>query len=329
MSSAPTPQEIWDSARWLAQAVDRKAGLIRFVEMTPDAYRDASFLDDRMFQQPRVSHELAWDDVTAAMPPNARRDARWIFHIGRVGSTLIARLLGELDGVLSIREPRALRDLNFRPADETATYVPAVQALFSRTFAPGEGALVKTTSSVCEMARELMSENQPTLFLYTSARSYISGILAGNSRKELLERARARARRAASRGARLPPPRSEADLAAAAWAAEMTALETADGAAVLWADFDRVLDDLEGSLRTVANFLGFDASDRQVTEIASGPLTRRYSKDTQVEYGADRRRELLSAAEKRYRSDIDAALAMLVKAAETSPLLLQALDRGG
>ena len=48
-----------------------------------------------------------------------------------------------------------------------------------------------------------------------------------------------------------------------------------------------------------------------------------------MEYGADRRRELLSAAEKRYRSDIDAALAMLVKAAETSPLLLQALDRGG
>jgi hypothetical protein len=328
MSSAPTPQDIWQDARWLAQAIDRKAGLVRFVEMMPDTYRGASFLDDRMFQQPRVSHALAWDEVVAARPADARADARWIFHIGRVGSTLIARLLGELDGVLSIREPRALRDVNFLPPDDTAQYVPTIQALFSRTFAPGETALVKATSSVSEMARELMSENKPTLFLYTSARSFISGILAGNSRKELLERARMRARRAASRGARLPPPRSEADLAAAAWAAEMTSLEAADGSTVLWADFDRVLDDLDASLRTLADFLGFAASDKQIQEVAEGPLTRSYSKDTQVEYGADRRREILSEAEKRHRSDIDAALAMLVKASETSPLLLKALSRG-
>ena len=242
------------------------------------------------------------------MPSDVRRDARWIFHIGRVGSTLIARLLGELDSVLSIREPRALRNLNFLPEDVTARYVPTIQALFSRTFASSETALVKTTSSVNEMARELMSEKQPTLFLYT-------------------ERARVRARRAASRGARLPPPRSEADLAAAAWAAEMTALEAADGATVLWADFDRVLDGLEEWLRITTDFLGFQASDEQLREIARGPLTRSYSKDTRLEYGADRRRQLLSEAEERYRSEIDAALAMLVKAAETSPLLRKALNR--
>ena len=35
-----------------------------------------------------------------------RSDARWIFHIGHVGSTLVSRLLGELDEVLAIREPR-------------------------------------------------------------------------------------------------------------------------------------------------------------------------------------------------------------------------------
>jgi len=157
MSSAPTPQEIWNDARWLAQAVDRKAGLIRFVEMTPDAYRDASFLDDRMFARPRVSHLLGWNEVAAAMPFGARRDVRWIFHIGHVGSTLIARLLGELDGVLSIREPRALRDLNFLPPDATAEFAPTAQAFFSRTFGASETALVKTTSSVSEMARPLMS----------------------------------------------------------------------------------------------------------------------------------------------------------------------------
>ena len=45
MSSGPTPDEIWKDARWLAQAVDPRAGLARFVEMTPEDYREASFLD--------------------------------------------------------------------------------------------------------------------------------------------------------------------------------------------------------------------------------------------------------------------------------------------
>ena len=111
MSSAPAPQEIWRDARWLAQAVDPNAGLVRFVEMSAEDYREASFLDDRMFEKPRNSYLLKWDQIADAMPADARTDARWIFHIGHVGSTLIARLLGELEGVLSIREPRAFRDL--------------------------------------------------------------------------------------------------------------------------------------------------------------------------------------------------------------------------
>ena len=66
MSSAPTPDEIWKDARWLAQAVDPRAGLVRVVEMTPEAYRDANFLDDRMLQQPQTSHLLPWGDVSAS-----------------------------------------------------------------------------------------------------------------------------------------------------------------------------------------------------------------------------------------------------------------------
>ena len=36
MSSVPTPDELWKDVRWLAQAVDPSAGLVRVVEMTPD-----------------------------------------------------------------------------------------------------------------------------------------------------------------------------------------------------------------------------------------------------------------------------------------------------
>ena len=96
MSSAPAADEIWRDARWLAQAVDPRAGLVRLVEMTPENYRDASFLDDRMFEQPAGFASPALERRCEPMPANARADARWIFHIGHVGSTLIARLLGEL-----------------------------------------------------------------------------------------------------------------------------------------------------------------------------------------------------------------------------------------
>ncbi|MGE5601328.1 MAG: hypothetical protein ACM3X2_07390, partial [Pseudomonadota bacterium] len=105
MSSAPPAEEIWKDARWLGQAVDPRAGLVRIVEMTPENYRSASFLDDRMFQQQhRLTHLLPWGNIVGSVPVNARRDACWIFHVSHVGSTLIARLLGELDGILSVRE---------------------------------------------------------------------------------------------------------------------------------------------------------------------------------------------------------------------------------
>ena len=126
MSSAPTPDEIWKDARWLAQAVDPRAGLVRLVEMTPETIATRASSTTGCSSSSALSHLLPWEEVAGAMPADARRDARWIFHIGHVGSTLIARLLGELDSVLSVREPRALRDLTFFPPDVRGRFVPTV-----------------------------------------------------------------------------------------------------------------------------------------------------------------------------------------------------------
>ncbi|MCH8615535.1 hypothetical protein LZ016_05405 [Sphingomonas sp. SM33] len=328
MSSAPSPEEIWKDARWLAQAVDPRAGLVRVVEMTPEAYRDASFLDDRMLQQPRTTHLLPWSEVASSSPADARADARWIFHIGHVGSTLIARLLGELESVLSVREPRSLRDLAFFPRAVRAPFVPTVRALHSRTFGSGQTAVVKATSFVSEIASELIPDESRALYLYATPHSYIAGILAGeNSRAELSALAETRRQRLASRAISLPDARSEADLAAAAWACEMTALTAADGPKVLWADFDQALSDMEGSLRRFADFLNLDAKAQFLSQIANGPLMRRYSKATEYEYSPQLRRDLLSEAAGRHASDIETALAMLDRASETAPLLRKALDR--
>src|SRR5215213_2840257 len=175
MSSAPPPapsvQEIVRDARWLAQALDPNSGLVRLIEMDREAYRAASFLDDRILQSPVKSVTLPFAEIAAAISGDAREDARWIFHIGHVGSTLMARLLGEIEGVLAVREPRILRDLAaWGPREQ---FVPGVRKLMSRTFDPSETALVKATSFVSEIAAELVPSGERALFLFTQPRNYV------------------------------------------------------------------------------------------------------------------------------------------------------------
>lgn len=331
MSSAPSAHEIASDARWLAQALDANAGVVRLVEMNPEAYRAASFLDDRMLQGPINAHTISWAEI-AALPGDARSDARWIFHIGHVGSTLVSRLLGELDGVLAVREPRILRDVAAMPADRRQAIVPAIRKLLSRTFAPGEKALVKATSFVSEIAAELVPPGGQALFLYADPRTYVATILAGeNNLKELEALAGDRARRMATRVRGLPIGASTAHLAAAAWACEMTALEAAAEAIgdrrVLWASFDALLEDMGSGLQQLASFFGFEAPAERIREIAAGPLMSRYSKALDYEYSPALRRELIDQEIVLQGAQIEDALAMLGKAAGQSPLLARAMAR--
>jgi hypothetical protein len=333
MSSAPPPapsaQEIVGDARWLAQALDPNSGVVRLIEMSADDYRAASFLDDRILQAPVKSVTRPFAEIAAAIPGDAREDARWIFHIGHVGSTLVARLLGELDGVLAVREPRILRDL--AAAERREPFLPAVRKLLSRTFASDQTALVKATSFVSEIAAELVPPGERALFLFAQPRAYIASILAGeNSLKELAALVDSRTRRMAGRVRGLSGT-GPAQLAAAAWACEMTALEAgAAGMAdrqVQWADFDALLDDVEGALAQLAKFFGFSASGERVREIATGPLMGRYSKALQFDYSPSLRRDLIEQEIRLQGRDINEAIAMLEAAAMDSPLLARALAR--
>ena len=334
MSSAPSADEIARDATWLAQALDPNAGMVRLVAMDRDSYRAASFLDDRLMQQTVDSQILPWPDVAAAVEGDLRTDARWIFHIGHVGSTLISRLLGEIDRVLAIREPRLLRDVAMTPEAVRGVHLRSIPRLMSRTFADNEIACVKATSFASEIAPNLVPPGERALFMYASPRNYIASILAGeNSVKELHALADYRAQRLTGRGIALPASRHDADRAAAAWACEMTTLEAAADVMadrqVAWADFDATLNNMTAELGRVATFLGFNADAAKLDAIARGPLMMRYSKDPDYEYSPNLREQLIAQEVRLQGADIDAALAMLRSAAEKSPLLARALDRAG
>ena len=100
MPAQPLPDGWTEDAGWLVQAIDPGARLMRLVRMDEAAYRNASFLDDRMFASQVETLLCPLDEAIDALSAGSRDDARWIFHIGHVGSTLIARLLGEIDLIL-------------------------------------------------------------------------------------------------------------------------------------------------------------------------------------------------------------------------------------
>jgi hypothetical protein len=332
MSSAPSADDIARDARWLAQALDPNAGVVRLVAMDRESYRAASFLDDRLMQGPVDAQVVPWPDVEAAVSDDMRTDARWIFHIGHVGSTLVSRLLGELDGVLALREPRLLRDVALSPPEVRAGYVGPIAKLMSRTFAENEIACVKATSFASEIAPHLAPAGERALFMYARPRNYIASILAGeNSVKELHALSDSRDHRLAGRGITLPAARNDAERAAAAWACEMTTLEAASAEMpdreIAWADFDRMLGQMPRELARVAAFFDFAADDERLTAITSGPLMRRYSKDTSYEYSPKLREDLIAQELRLQGGDVGRALAMLHSAADKSLLLARALTR--
>ena len=334
MSSAPSPDEIARDATWLAQALDPATGMVRLVAMDRESYRAASFLDDRLLQQPVDAQIVPWPDAEIAVSGRMRSDARWLFHIGHVGSTLVSRLLGELPGVLAIREPRLLRDLALSPPDMRAGYLAAVPKLMSRTFAEAEFASVKATSFASEIAAELVPPGERALFMYAKPRPYIASILAGeNSIKEMHALTEHRVARLEARGITISTPRNDAERAATAWACEMATLEAAADAMsdrqIGWADFDEMLTNMPRELVRIASFFGFGADEAQLAAVANGPLMRRYSKALEYEYSPGLRAELIAQALQRRGSDVDSALAMLDASAEKSPLLARALTRAG
>lgn len=332
MSSGPSAQEIATDATWLAQALDPAADVVRLVAMDRDRYRAASFLDDRLMQQPVNAQIVLWPNVEAAVEAEMRTDARWIFHIGHVGSTLVSRLLGELEGVLAVREPRLLRDLAMTPSDVRGRYSSAVPKLMSRTFAESETACVKATSFASEIAADLVPPGERTLLMYATPRNYVASILAGeNSVKELHALAGYRRQRLEQRGIAFPAPRHDADRAAAAWACEMVTLEAAIERMldrnIAWTNFDAMLKDMPAELSRIAGHFDFRTSEERLQELATGPLMKRYSKDPNYEYTPKLREDVIAQELRSQGRDIDGALAMLRAASEKSPLLARALSR--
>lgn len=352
MTSVPTASEPADAAdaldrspRWFPHQFDPTNDAVLLLRMSEDGFRQASFLDQRAVPPDAEWRRTDWPALAAAIGPDARRDAQYIFHIGNVGSTLISRLLGELGTVLALREPLLLRSFSemlgplpaphdWSGADADAR-LGTLAALLSRTFRPGQRAIVKATSFTSEIAWRLLPAGSRALFLFATPQHYVENILAGPNSRQLLELV------SASRLARLQSrcPGLEADVAAMTparkaalgWACEMSSLEASaarlpDGA-VTWLDFDHFLTDPAPQLAAIAAFFGHDLDADAARAICDGPLMRRYSKALEYEYTPATRREILAEARWAHGPAIRDALGWLSQLGARYPAVAQAIRR--
>src|SRR5512135_2111343 len=173
--------------------IDFSSMAVFLLRVSAEAYRSASFLDDRILTP---STQGAW--VPFALAADASRLAHqslpvhFIFHTGHVGSTLISRLLDETGRILSIREPLPLRsladayDVLARP-DSLLSEVQfdATLSLLMRLWARGypttSTVIVKATSTAARLAVAILARTRSSRAIYMNLRAepYLAALLAG------------------------------------------------------------------------------------------------------------------------------------------------------
>jgi hypothetical protein len=350
MNSPPpfSADTVAGSASWFPQILDAVHDRVLLVEKTEAEYREASFLDARSLRPDARQHIVEWPALAAVIPSGARRDAQFIFHIGHVGSTLISRLLGEVPGVLALREPLILRTLAellagrhraeslWNPAEFPAR-IDTTRALLSRTFAPGQRSMIKATSFTSEIAAEVVPPYSSALLLFATSDRYIENILAGaNSRQELRMMAAERLNRL-HRRIRADHwtlwTMSEGEMVAMAWASEMTSLlQAADdmpAGTTRWLDFDAFLAAPEAGIAGLARFFGLALDTGGAAALATHRLLGRYSKAPEHAYSPALRNQLLAQARREHGRTIAQAKTWLAAAARDVPQIARCLELAG
>jgi hypothetical protein len=306
--------------------------ILDLVRLTETDYAAASFLDQRLLIQGFETTRLRWADATAAAA-SLPVELDFIFHIGHVGSTLLARLLGRHPSVFALREPALLRRFAVSSVAPDPVLRP-ILTLLSRTWNPHERSLVKATSFVSEGAPVLMSlaPSARAILMLVAPETYLAGILGGEATlAELPSLTPARGQRLARRLGVGEIPRSSGpgEMAALAWACEASALlvcAEAFAGRTRWFDFDRFLLDPRNQLAEAFGRLRGEAGPHDLSAMLSGSEMMRYSKALEHPFNAGLRGQVLRQARQTWSSEIALGLRWLEDVARSSAVVARTMD---
>lgn len=312
--------------------------------MSETAFRQASFLDQRILTPELQRQIVSWSDVPS-LPPSSLKKPHYIFHVGHVGSTLISRLLGELDDFLALREPAILRQLAevqvSKPADidwsseEQATRVGQVESWLSRVFHDNQRVMIKASSFVSPLAANLLADKGTALFLFASLDRYLPTILAGDASKQeasaLADVRLFRLEQHCGQPLAKKETLSLAQTAALGWLCEMVTLCDAERhcpeAKIAWMDFDNFLRQPAKQLQIAAKHFGRKLSMEDSQSLISSPIMTSYSKAPEYDYSASLREELLAEAAQIHADDIKQTLLWVDQLARRFPIVSAAIAK--
>ena len=323
----------------------REAGLL--VQLDLNAYRAASFLDDRILTP---ATKGAWTPLTqvidAARNVRQSRPLHFIFHSGHVGSTLLSRLLDETGVVLPLREPLPLRSLAeahdmLGQADSLTSPAQfeslqcALMQVWSRGYDASRAVILKATSSTARAAPALLSGSPASKIVYLNVRPepYLATLLGGrNASIDLRGHGPVRIRGLQSRlSGPLAPLHtlSVGELAAMSWLAE--AWNQADlvgiaGDRVLSLDFEQFLTSVQHSMERVLAHLELPRDASFLNAVASSPVLSRYSKAAEFEYSPETRARVLAESRRKNSVEIRRGLEWLDGVARSDGSAAQILN---
>ncbi len=331
------------------QNVDLVRGLVLVIRMDAQAYRAASFLDDRILGPATQGAWLPGPSVTqAARQVAAGKPLHFIFHTGHVGSTLLSRLLDQTGQVLGLREPLPLRTLA-EAQDALSTpeslltdtqfngLLDMLLRLWSRGYDWTRAVVVKATSSAGRVAPRLLAAAPGARAVYMNVRAepYLATLLGGaNSAIDLRGHGPGRMRRLlAGRTLAVAPlyALSAGELAALGWLVEsLSRAETiaAAGARVLALDFDDVMADVAGYLGRVLAHFGLPQDADLLASISRSQVLQQYSKAPEIPFPAGERRLRLAESRRDHCEEIAKGLAWLDRAAREDAAVAALLAAG-
>lgn len=326
------------------QKIDLNTLMVLLLQFDANAYRQASFLDDRILAPAAVGAWASFDRVAdASRLVTDPRPVHFIFHTGHVGSTLVSRLLDETGLVLSLREPLPLRTL--AEAHDALGRVDALLSdvqfdhalttllrLWSRGYPGNRGVVIKATSTAGRIAAPILarSEGSRAIYLNLRAEPYLATLLAGqNSPADLRGHGPERMRRLQSRiGAPLPPLHglSIGELAAMSWLAESwsqrEALSHHPGRTIAF-DFDQLLAGVATGMDRMLRHFGLPADASRLDALGRSPVLARYSKAPEFAYTPEIRAQLLRDSRRRNGDEIRKGLAWLDQLARSDDAVAQ------
>jgi len=315
-----SPDSLWQEI----DLVNRRALVVKFDE---EGYRRASFLDHRAFIRNTEAVWLPLDRLlreAAALPPQPAPHA--IFHVSHCGSTLVSRLLAELPGSLPVREPLVplalaveRRNLD-RPESRLDgagwdKLFDAALRLLSRSYRPGQRAVIKFTSACSNLAAPMLQGNEESraLLLHTDLETWLTVMLRNENVREngrfyapdWLKDMYALTGRRDLRLAAL----CDAQQFALNWLAGMMQLERLVQQYPRRArrcDFELFLAEPAVGLTDVGSFFGLDTAGGGA--IAAGPLLKSYAKNPAKPFDRTRRDQELKDAQQRVGTEIRAGM---------------------